>query len=179
MKFDAEKFKALVVYVIWKTTDVRNFGLTKLNKTLWFAEARIFEAYGRRLTGETFTRRQFGPVPIHLGDVLDQLVDAGVVQTTTEQVYDHQAKRYSTQSPPEISIFDIEDLQLIDWWIGHIANDHTAVSISEKSHDYGWRIVPEGDELPLKAFLASRIRHPMSDDELRWVEDAAKDVEKA
>jgi len=177
MDFNREKFKSLVLYVIWKTSDVRDFGVTKLNKVLWFVDARCFEAFGKSVTGETYIRRKFGPVPMHVEEVLQELVVDGDLQFWAEPYFDFEVKRYSAHAPPDISEFSIDEIGFVDWWIRHVKEDHTANSISDKSHDYGWKIVRDGEELPYKAFLAKRIRPPKEGDELDWAHNAAKDIE--
>ena len=179
MRFERDKFRALVLYVIWKTSDVRDFGLTKLNKVLWFSDARTFEAYGKPVTGESYVRRKFGPVPRHIDEVLDELVQSGQVSFAAERYHDFEVKHYSAFEPPNISMFSADELGFVDWWIKHIAEDHTAASISEQSHDYGWKIVREGEELPLTAFLARRVRQPKAGEELDWAESAAGEIERS
>jgi len=173
MSFDRKKFKALVLYVIWRTGEVRDFGVTKLNKVLWFSDARTYETSGNSITDETYVRRKFGPVPVHIDEVIAELVEDGQVQIWTEPCYDYEVKRYSTHEPPETSVFSPDELGFIDWWIRHVAEQHTATSISEKSHDYGWKIAKDGEELPFKAFLAKRIRSPLDGEELDWARKAA------
>ena len=176
MSYDHTKYKALVLYIVWRTGDVRDFGVTKLNKVLWFVDARAFEALGKPVTGETYIRRKFGPVPKHIDTVLDELRIDGLVQAWTEPYFEHVVQRYAAHAPPDTSMFTPEELGFADWWIKHIAKDHTAISISEKSHDYGWKIVRDGDELPLTAFLAKRIRPPMEGEELDWARQAANEI---
>lgn len=177
MNFDRKKFKALVLYIIWKTGSFQNFGVTKLNKVLWFSDARMYEAYGTSVTGETYIRRKHGPVPEHIDSILDELAEEGLVQFWAEPYFDFEVKRYEAHEPGDTSRFSPDELGLIDWWISDVAERHTAGSISEKSHDYGWKIVPEGGELPLKAFLAKRIRQPKEGEELDWARSAAKEIE--
>jgi Protein of unknown function (DUF4065) len=177
MTFDQNKFKALVLYVIWRTGDVRDFGAIKLNKVLWFTDARTFEALGKPVTGETYIRRKFGPVPLHIDATLTELIQDGQIQTWTEPYFDFEVKRYSTHAPPDTTIFSSEELSFIDWWIKHVAEQHTATSISDKSHDYAWKIAKEGEELPLKAFLAKRVRQPLEGEELEWARKAAQELE--
>jgi len=172
MTFDREKLKALVLYVIWRTGDVRDFGATKLNKVLWFSDARAFEALGKSVTGETYVRQKFGPVPQHINSVLDELQRDGSIQAWSEPYFDFEVSRYRAHQPPDTSLFSADELGLIDWWIKHIAEQHTAASISEASHDYAWKIAKLGEELPFHLFLASRIRQPR-DDELEWAKAEA------
>lgn len=51
-------------------------------------------------------------------------------------------------------------MQIIDHWIEYVHKDHTAASISEKSHDYGWDIAKQNEIIPLYAVLAERIPEP-------------------
>jgi hypothetical protein len=173
MPFDREKFKTLVLYVIWRTGEERDFGATKLNKVLWFSEARAFEAFGRPVTGETYVRQKFGPVPKSIDAVISELQNDGLIQSWTEPYFDFEVMRYKAHSPPEMTAFSADELGLIDWCIKHVAEQHTAASISEMSHDYGWKIAKMGEELPYHAFLAKRVRSPRDGDELEWARDVA------
>jgi hypothetical protein len=157
MRFDRDKFRSLVLYVIWRTSDLRDFGAVKLNKVLWFSDARAYEAFGESVTGENYVRRKFGPVPEHVDSVLTELIESGRVQAWSEPFFDFAVKRFAAHEPPDLSMFKPEELGFIDWWIRHIAEEHTAASISEESHDYGWKIAKDGESLPFKAFLAKRI----------------------
>ena len=57
VEFDREKFKTLVVYIAWKAGQRDWFGATKLNKVLWFAEARAFVLHGKPITGATYIQQ--------------------------------------------------------------------------------------------------------------------------
>jgi hypothetical protein len=171
MTFDRERFKALVLYIIWKTGHREGFGATKLNKTLWFAEARTYEAFGKPISGETFVRDKHGPRSTHLLSVCDELVDEGLVERFSEHFYDYEVVRYRAFEPPPTSRFSAEEISFVDWWIGFI-DKQTAISISKLSHDYGWEIAAMGEELPLYAYLASRIRSPRGD-ETKWAQEEA------
>ena len=174
MQFDREKFKALVLYIIWKTSHREGFGSTKLNKALWFAEARAFEAFGKPISGEAFVRDKHGPRSKHIRGVCDELESAGLVERFTEAFYEYEVSRYRAVLPADTSAFSPEELGFVDWWIDFI-DTHTAKSISKYSHDYGWEIAGMGEELPLYAYLASRIRNPR-DDEINWAQEEAKRI---
>ena len=174
MDFNREKFKALVLYVIWKAGERKDFGSIKLNKALWFSEARANQALGRPIAGETYIRQKYGPVPKHILEVQQELEGDGLIEVWSEPYFEHTVTRYRAFQPPDTALFSQEELSLIDWWIKHIDEEHTAKSISEKSHDYAWRIAQIGEEIPLHAFLASRIR-AAREEELAWAtEEASK-----
>jgi hypothetical protein len=174
MDFDRDKFKALVLYVIWAAGERSDFGSTKLNKVLWFSEARVYEAYGRPITGETYIRQKFGPVPQHLVEVREELQNEGLITIWSEPLFDHQVTRFRAFEPPSTALFTQEELGFIDWWIRHVDEEHSATSISEKSHDYAWKIAKMGEVIPLYAFLASKIRDPKGESEIAWAQQEAE-----
>src|ERR1700735_3442771 len=73
-KLDWEKFKAMVLYVCDKATDPSVLGSVKLNKVLWYADSIHYMVHGRSITGETYIKRQHGPVPRHIVRAVDELV---------------------------------------------------------------------------------------------------------
>lgn len=156
MQFDREKFKRLVHYIAWKAGKRDWFGATKLNKVLWFADARLYVLRGRPVTGETYIREKYGPVPRHILSVRLELEKEGKVKSFKG----NDLTRLVASAPPDTSVFTQEELKTVDWWIDHIDKDHTATSISDETHDYAWEIAGMGEELPLYAILANRIREP-------------------
>lgn len=174
MTFSRDKYKALVLYIIWRTSHIAGFRSTKLNKALWFSEARAFEAHGETISGETFIRDKFGPRSQHLKEVCGELEESGHIEPFVEPVFSYNSIRYRSLQPAETSLFSDQQLALIDWWISTIADKHTAASISDLSHDYGWEVAAMGEELPIRAFLARRIRQPETSEEANWARDEAK-----
>ena len=136
MSYDREKFKALVHYIIWQAGKRDWFGATKLNKVLWFVDARHYTLKGRSITGETYTKQEFGPVPLHVMPIGAELQQEGTIKVTPEG----DMTRLVALREPNIGIFTDEELQTINYWIDHIDEDYTAGTISEETHDYAWKI---------------------------------------
>lgn len=168
MQFDKPKFKRLVHYIAWRAGKRDWFGVTKLNKVLWFVDARAYTLTGQSITGETYTRGEFGPVPKHIMPVRKELESEGAIKTFPES----SIVRLVALVPADKGWFSEGELQTIDWWIDHIDQDHTAKSISEESHDYAWEIAKEGEELPLFAYRVARIKEPSEEDIRRYKERA-------
>ena len=173
MKFDREKLKALVLYVIWRVGQADGFGATKLNKALWFSEARHYMMYGSPITGETYIRQPHGPVPEHVDEICRELELEGIVARRTERYFGKDLTRFVADEPPDVAHFSCDELNVVDWWVKHIAEEHTASSISELSHNYAWEIAANGEAIPLYAILSSRIRAPLGK-ELEWARQEAQ-----
>lgn len=157
MDYDAEKLRRLFHYVAWKAGRRDWFGATKLYKVLWFADARQYVLTGKSITGETYIREKYGPIPRHAMQVKAQLEAAKAIKVTKEG----SLTRIVALTKPDTQDFLAEEeLKVVDYWIDNIDKNHTAGSISEETHDYAWEIARMGEELPLNAIFANRIREP-------------------
>jgi hypothetical protein len=175
MKFDHNKFKALLHYIVWKAGDKDGFGATKLYKVLWFSDARAYQLEGRPITGETYVREKFGPMPRHGLSIIDELEKEGAIQVSTGDYFGKAIRHFhSTRLPDRLSLTEAQR-GIVEYWIKNIADEHTAQSISEQSHDYAWEIAKLGEEIPYHAIFGTRIRDPEGE-ELKWASDRAKEL---
>jgi hypothetical protein len=167
MVFDRDKFKRLVQYVIWKAGKRDWFGATKLNKVLWFSDTRAYALTGAPITGATYIREQWGPVPKAIMPVRSELQREGAIRI----VRDGKLERMTADKAPDMQPFTSSEIAIVDWWIEHIATYHTATSISDHSHDYTWMIATVGEEIPMFATFATQIRVP-TEEEKQWGKEA-------
>lgn len=167
MQFDQDKFRRLLHYVIAKAGDIDGFGATKLYKVLWFSDARAFMLFGEPLTGETYVREKYGPMPRHIFAALHDLQQSGAITVKQSRWHGRPTRKFKSLTSPDILPFDEERRKIVDFFIHHIAHDHTANSISEESHDLAWEIAKQGEDLPYRAIFANRIREP-NDEERAW-----------
>ena len=172
MSFDKQKFKHLVHYVIWRAGKRDWFGATKLNKVLWFADARQYVLTGQSITGATYIREKHGPVPKAIMPIREELERERVIRITQEG----KQWRFIALQPADPAVFSKSELQSIEYWIKHIADDHTAESISELSPDYSWEIARMGEPLPFVACFAERMREP-NKREMEWARGRAKELQ--
>lgn len=168
IQFDQDKFRRLLHYVIAKAGDIDGFGATKLYKVLWFSDARAFMLYREPLTGETYIREKYGPIPKHVFAALSELKALGVVSVQKTRYRGVPTTKFKSLSAPDKLPFNDERKKIVDYFIHHIAHEHTAKSISDKTHDdLAWEIAKMGEEIPYRAIFANRIREP-NDEERAW-----------
>lgn len=156
MHFEREKFENLMHYVIWKTSGKDGFGATKLYKVLWFSEAKAFILHKHPITGAVFVRDQHGPVPQIARQIRNELVSEGAISES------HIGKQWIFRSlkPPVRSFLSGTEREIVDYWIKHVDEEHTAESISDFSHNYGWEIASQGEILLYHSILADRFGNP-------------------
>lgn len=157
---EREKLKAALHYVIARVGSRPGFGATKLYKVLWFANARTFVLTGKPIFACDFVREKHGPVPRDAMNLRQELTKEGRAKIWRDGWYNRQIWRFKSLTPPDMSSFSEQEIESLNYWSKHIDEDHTAESISEQSHDYGWEIARMGETLPVYAFLAERFRDP-------------------
>ena len=81
---DETRLKRLVHYVAWAAGKKDWFGAIKLNKVLWFADARNFVLTGKPITGAVYIREKYGPIAKHMLVVQAELEKEGKIKTITE-----------------------------------------------------------------------------------------------
>ncbi len=90
---DATKFDNLVHYVCARCQDPSLLGAVKLNKVLWYSDAAAYLALGSSITGATYIKRQFGPVPRDILQARQRLMNKGAIIERDALYFDYQQKR--------------------------------------------------------------------------------------
>lgn len=173
MRFDKEKFKALVLYVIWRAGHRDGFEATKLNKVLWFSDARAYFLRKKPITGASYVREKCGPVAKQMMSIQKDLQQKGLIEVQKEWDSTRQITKFRAFDRPDLSSFSDQELSIVDHWIKHIDEDRAGAAAGEMSHDYVWQIAEMGEEIPLYAVLATRVRAPRGK-ELEWAKAEAE-----
>jgi len=172
MEFNRKKFKTIVHYIC-HAAEKDALGATKLNKILWYADSISYLETGIPLTGETYIKKDFGPIPRHILNILDELDSCDHVKRERSDYYQYKKTTYNCKQQPDLSCMREEETDLINVLIDFICKEHTAKSISESTHDRIWEIAEQGEEIPLFATLVSKIEEPTGD-AIKWGLSAIK-----
>ncbi len=174
---DDDKLDALVHYVCAKCADPEKLGATKLNKILWFADVFAFARYGQSVTGATYIKRQFGPVPLRINAARSRLRDRGAIVERQVMVGSFMQTQLISMLSPNISIFSSEEVSLIDDVIHSVVNDHTAKSISDLSHNLVWESAAIGEQIPIAAGAFGGNIGEIDEDDMAWARNEIDRIE--
>lgn len=155
MTFDSGKFNELVLYIAQESEDDPNFGKTKLNKVLFYSDFLGYGVLGHSLTGATYQRRDYGPVPMEITRARRALVDMGDADVERTWRFNYPQERLVAKRPANMSIFSAEEKRLVDNVIRALRN-LSAVDASELSHrEMGWQLAYDREVIPYDTvFLA-------------------------
>jgi hypothetical protein len=164
------RLKELVHYICYKCQEPNKLGAVKLNKILWFADKITYKQTGKSISGSQYRKLQFGPVPVLIKSILDDLESENKLLIEKHEYYGSYKTKFIALENPKESIFSGEELALVDCLISEICDDHTAESISNLSHDMVWEAGCMGEEIPLTAVLITD-EAILNEKDIAWAND--------
>lgn len=133
MPIHGAKLKAVILYIS-RHPAVRDLGLTKLYKLIFFADAFHLREYGESITGSEYIKYQHGPVPSRAERCIKALRREELLET--EKIpfggYEMTSVR-PLGTPPTFDEFSSEELATLDAVCKQFGR-LTATSLSERSH---------------------------------------------
>jgi uncharacterized phage-associated protein len=164
------KLKGLVHYVCDKASDPSVLGSVKLNKVLWYSDSIHYAMEGHSITGETYVKRQHGPVPRHIVSAMEQLVSERKIARGKVDHFGYMKSEYIAIKDCDVSMFSGSELKLIDEAFNHVCMNHTAKSVSEETHGTIWQIAEMGEVIPLATVFAAEVGE-VDENDFAWLRE--------
>jgi hypothetical protein len=174
MEFNYEKFKNLVHYIAY-AADRSDLGATKLNKSLWYADIMAYLLTGQAITGEIYIKQQYGPVPKHVLQAVEELQVEGKIYVRDAAFFGYRKKEYIALKSPEVSSFTAREMAIIDQVVEHVCRGHTARSISDLTHDDAWKLAEIGEELPYYTIYAAHAGE-LDEEDVAWAKASIQEM---
>jgi Protein of unknown function (DUF4065) len=162
-----QKLEVLAHYICYKCQDPTVLGSTKLNKILWYSDVISLQVRGEAITGETYVKQQFGPVPKHILEVLKKLEKRKDIVVRPSEFHGYSKKDLIALTAPDISMFKPEEISIVDHVLREVCFNHTASSISIATHDDIWKLAEIGEEIPIETSFASELAE-ITEDDVKW-----------
>jgi transcriptional regulator with XRE-family HTH domain len=138
------KFKNVLLYILEKCAGKPNVGETVLYKLLYFSDFNYYEIYEEHLSGATYRKLPYGPVPQKINTIIKQMIDEGSVQLVKTEFHGLQQTRYLPLKKADLTQLKASEKEVIDQVILQMG-DWTATTISDYSHkDLPWEVTEEG-----------------------------------
>ena len=152
-----DKLAQALHYLIHLAQDRRwPLGAVKLAKSIVLSEAASLGHRHRPLTGVRIVKAPRGPIPDKYEEHLQWLESKGLIRISEgNQLYEPTS--YESLSPPLMSGFDAQELEIMAE-IGEICcKKYTAADLSDLTHDDIWKMTDMGEKIPLATYLPSMI----------------------
>ncbi len=173
------RLDALVHYICARCETPSQLGATKLNKVLWYSDVFTFAQEGESITGATYVKRQFGPVPKDILASRTRLESQGLVIERKVINHSYPQSQFIALQTPNISMFSAMQISIVDSVLEAVCLNHTAASISQRSHDFIWESAEIGEEIPLAAAAFGANFAEIDEDDVAWAKEQVAILEGA
>ncbi|MFN0203383.1 MAG: type II toxin-antitoxin system antitoxin SocA domain-containing protein [Bacteroidia bacterium] len=141
------KFKNVLLYVLERCVGKPNAGETVLYKLLYFSDFNYYELYEEHLTGATYRKLPYGPVPQKLDNIVLQMIDSSQLQRVKTEYHGYPQTRYLPLVKADLTALKASEKEVIDRVILQMS-DWSAAVISDYSHkDLPWEVTDEGRDI--------------------------------
>ncbi|MGB3683949.1 MAG: Panacea domain-containing protein [Rubrobacteraceae bacterium] len=145
-----EKLRELILFVSERCQNDGSFGVTKLNKVLFYADFFSFAKYGESITGISYNKLPYGPVPTAATTVRSQMEAEDEAFLTKQGYSPYQTHRLIPRREANLDLFKARDIALVDGVIEALA-DLSGRRVSELSHGRAWESVADFERIPYEA----------------------------
>lgn len=141
------KFKNVLLYILEHCAGKPNVGETLLYKLLYFSDFNYYELYEEHLSGATYRKLPYGPVPKNLDTIIKTMIDEGELKRIKTEYHNFPQTRYVPLKKADLTKFKASEKEVIDKVIDQFS-DWSARAISDYSHkDIPWKASKNGKEI--------------------------------
>jgi hypothetical protein len=175
VQFDRNKFSEVVLFIILNCASDR-LGAIKLHKILYFSDMLTFAFEGHPLTGSVYRKRPHGPTSDHLLSVLRDLQRNDSIRVSNVDYFGFRKTSYQLLREPTITLLNETEKRLLLDVADFVANQNTAKTISEFSHNRAWEIAEFGAAIPYYTAFAL-FPTEVSTETVEWATSMAGEIE--
>ena len=133
-----EKFKQVLLFILFKVGGKPNVGKTVLYKLLYFMDFDYYELYEEQFIGLEYIKKQFGPMPSDFDKVIEQMKKDKLIEEYQSKFFNKDQTKYLALKIYDLRIFNGTELDIMEKVLKK-HSDKTATEISDFSHlDIPW-----------------------------------------
>lgn len=145
--YDEERAINSLLYIACK---VKNADIHKISKILYFADKEHLSKYGRTITGDTYIKMNYGPVPSNIYDILK---NARNFVTNYDGLFQIKNRYYiEPLIDSDLDYLSKTDLQELDESIEKYGN-LTFQQLTSLSHGIAWDSANTNAEIPIEEIM--------------------------
>lgn len=170
------KMKELILYLASRSEEDPRFSATKLNKLLFYCDFTAYRQLGQSITGHSYQKLPFGPVPKAILPILGQMKRDGECEEVQRDYFGKEQRRVLARRSPETSVFSDEELRLADQIVSTLW-ESSATEVSDLSHDFiGWKVAAPSEVIPYETVFVGDPSMPVSEDEIEFCQQLDREA---
>lgn len=155
VQFQPEKLRQMLLVLLHHVGGFANVGETVLYKLLYFSDFNHYEKTGKSISGMTYKRMQFGPVPqlSHFSPVVEKMLTKNQINKVQHEYFGMPQTRYIPLCDPESGTLDDQECQTIADVVAKLGLMN-ATQIEEYVHgDVPWEATEHQQPIPYDLVL--------------------------
>lgn len=129
-----------ILYILQKMGGICD--IHRCHKILYFADNEHLSKYGRSITGDSYVRMDFGPVPTCIYDLFKAVRGDSYFALQVDDVRKNffhfvNNKDIAAIAEPDMSYLSGSDVEILDKYINQL-KDKDFAEVSDASHGYAW-----------------------------------------
>jgi hypothetical protein len=148
------RLRELMLFVAERCQDDPNFGLTKLNKILFYCDFLAFGKFGKPITGVPYNKLPYGPVPTGAEIMRRRMENDGDIFVPPDGFSPFRPRRIMPRRAADLAMFSGPEVALVDGVISALAGV-TSSQARDLSHGAAWRAVEMYEAIPYEAVFVS------------------------
>lgn len=150
----------------------------KCHKILYFADNEHLSKYGRSITGDSYIRMDFGPVPTCVYDLFKAVRGDSFFASQVEEIRQHlfhfvNNKDIASTHEPDMDYLSKTDVDMLNKYIAQL-KDKDFNTVSDASHGYAWSNTPQNGEISVRDRLTEM---GDSDEYIQFIKEQLKAAE--
>jgi Protein of unknown function (DUF4065) len=175
---EPDKLEELVLHISAMSEKDSRFASTKLNKLVWASDFKAFCETGRTITGATYQKGEFGPIPRAMPIILERLATEGRLDLKRVKIGTKIGVRPVAKERANLTAFSQRDLGVVDKVIAeNFGKTGTAMSTDTHKH-LAHKVAEKGETIPFAAWLISA-RKPTDKEKKHGLALVAKHAQKS
>ena len=139
------KFKNILLYILERCAGKPNVGETVLYKLLYFSDFNYYELYEEHLSGATYRKLPYGPVPNNLNSIISKMIEEESINRVKTKYHNYPQTRYLPLIKADLTQLKASETEVINKVIDQMS-DWSASDISNYSHkDLPWIASKDGE----------------------------------
>ena len=156
---DLSKFKNILLYILERCAGKPNVGEPVLYKLLYFCDFNYYELYEEHLTGATYRKLPYGPLPQCFEMAINQMLEGKQIQRIKTKYYNKIQIRYIPLIKADLAGLKAIEKEVIDNVISQMG-DWTTTTISDYSHaDKPWKATEPNNNIEYELAFYRRAPH--------------------
>ena len=158
-----KRLRELILHIVELSREDHRFGVTKLNKILYFCDFTAFGKLGKSITGISYEKYPYGPVPAGVENTRRRMVRDDDMFLPSEGYGALGIQHFVARRPANLDLFSGPEVALVDN-IVRTLSEATGSQLRDISHGKAWQAVEMYQSIPYEAAFLSN--EPYTDEDI-------------